>query len=57
MISASATGLINAKVALGTANYIEQPAMTAEQCALRHRARGGNQPQSGEQWLQSRRFR
>jgi nicotinate-nucleotide--dimethylbenzimidazole phosphoribosyltransferase len=32
MISA-APGLINAKVALGTANYIEQPAMTAEQCA------------------------
>ena len=27
------SGLINAKVALGTANYIEQPAMSAEQCA------------------------
>ena len=27
------SGLINAKVALGTANYIEQPAMNAEQCA------------------------
>jgi nicotinate-nucleotide--dimethylbenzimidazole phosphoribosyltransferase len=26
-------GLINAKVALGTANYIEQPAMSTEQCA------------------------
>ena len=27
-------GLINAKVAPGTANYLEAPAMTAEQCAL-----------------------
>jgi nicotinate-nucleotide--dimethylbenzimidazole phosphoribosyltransferase len=27
------SGLINAKVALGTANYIEQPAMSTEQCA------------------------
>jgi nicotinate-nucleotide--dimethylbenzimidazole phosphoribosyltransferase len=27
------SGLINAKIALGTANYIEQPAMTVEQCA------------------------
>jgi nicotinate-nucleotide--dimethylbenzimidazole phosphoribosyltransferase len=26
------SGLINAKVALGTANYIEQPAMSTEQC-------------------------
>ncbi len=27
------TGLINAKIAAGTANYIEEPAMTAAQCA------------------------
>ncbi len=27
------TGLINAKIAPGTANYIEEPAMTAAQCA------------------------
>jgi nicotinate-nucleotide--dimethylbenzimidazole phosphoribosyltransferase len=27
------SGLINAKMALGTANYIEQPAMSTEQCA------------------------
>lgn len=38
---AARPGLINAKVAAGTANYIEQPAMTAEQCAsaIAHGAR------------------